>query len=63
MSEWCLDVSEGQVRIGKVRTGQVRTGQVMKFKSRKVKTGQVKLEMHLRLEFDFSVGPNSSCLI
>ena len=58
MSEWyvrCLDVSEGQVRtslvrIGKVRTGQVRTGQV--------RTGQVRTgQMHLRLEFDSSVGP------
>ena len=62
MPEWyvrCLDVYEGQVRtsqvrIREVRTGQVRTGQV---KTVQVKEGQIKLEMHLRLEFDSSVGP------
>ena len=57
----CLDVSEGQVTasqvwIGKVSTGQIRTGQV---RTVQVKEGQ---GMHLRLEFEYSIGPTCSIL-
>ena len=58
-SEW--QVRNGQVRTGQVRTGQVRTGQV---RTDQVRTGEVRIYqfstghvMHLRLEFDSSVGP------
>ena len=52
----------GQTMSGQVKSVQVKSGQVKSglFKSRKGKTGQVKLEMHLRLEFDSCVGP--TCL-
>ena len=58
-----LKGKSGVVKSAQVESGQVKSGQVESglFKSRRVKTGQVKLEMHLRLEFDFSAGP--TCLI